>query len=743
MKQFPELEIPDIQKLSKEKSWNPKKYQPLIYNEEIKKKAETLKPGSLEYDDFWDEMDYYCYNGFQPKGMPRITGRHFYYLNFCRIDMIQKKGDKRKKLSAPFYRDLDHWLFLELESAIEHGHGLLITKPRRIGLSEFGAVNCNYELTFYQRNKIGICAGKDDKAQEFYDKLKSSLENVHPAYQNGNITNNSNELRIGYEERINKKNKQLGLNSVARIKTMYADSSAFEGGSYSMVIFEEAGLFENLTASYAATKPCFMDGANQFGIPIIYGTGGEIDKGAKGFKTMWDKYAVYNIKPIFVPAHYYYPGDNIPDEKTGKTISFFDREKGVTDQKAARKYIEAERKIAEKSKETYTKHVQSYPLHPKEVFLKTKGGVLDIIKLNFQVKRINAGEEPEPVLQGRLDWVDTPETTALLQRAKTLKEKTKIRVKNGSKVKFVIDENGTVWKDSNPINPNVTHLSYKPDIGACDSYDEEVDEKKIDDEQVSSGCVMAYRCFSGPIREFNKPVGLLFERGDASFDDDVFYENAVKFAIYWDIEILFEYTKFHIIRYFYDVGAHKYVKARPMLEEAGTDRHHNKDGVKMTTQVKTVVTKMLKSEVKDNIHKCFFLNIILDLMNYGDVNTDIAMTYGIALLHRMDIFEEITEDIEVDYTQQRSHLPTQSYYVDMHGNLRVDTFGEKDVLDTFIPERDMSALEYQNYIEKREQKNKMVEKQYDKYAEKAAELGVDKTVLSMVLQEIENAKNNN
>lgn len=733
MSYFPNIYIPDIQKLSKSIHWDPKKYQPLIHNEKIKKLAEKLKPGSLAYDDFWDEMDYYCYNGYQPKGMPRITGRHFFYLNFCKIDVLLP-GTKKKRLSSPFYRDLDHMLFLELEGAILNKHGLLITKPRRIGLSEFGAVNCNYEMTFYQRNKIGICAGKDDKAQEFYEKLRDSLNNVHVSYRSGKIKNNSELLKLGYEDRINKQNEEKGLLSIARIKTMYADSGAFEGGSYSMVIFEEAGLFENLTKSFKSTEPCFKEGHIQFGVPLVYGTGGEIDKGAKGFKEMWDNCEAYNLKPIFIPAYYYYPGDGIPDKQTGKTISFFDYKKGVTDRKTAKKYIEADRKRASRSKDTYTKHVQSYPLTPKEVFLKTKGGVLDTIKLNFQIKKITSGEEPEPVLQGRLEWVDTPMTTYLLQRAKNLKEKTKIRVENNSKVKFVIDENGHVWKDSNPINPNVTHLSYKPDIGACDSYDEEADDSKA---ALSSGCVMAYRCFSGPTRDFNKPVGLLYERGDASFDDDVFYENAVKFAIYWDIEILFEYTKFHILRYFYDVGAHDYVKARPNIEEAGTDRHKNKDGVKMTNQVKPVVTKLLKLEVKENIHKCFFMLIILDLLNYGEENTDIAMTYGIVLLHRMDIFEEVTEGIEYSGSGQ-TFFSGSSYYVDTSGELKIDTFGQQNQIQNFNPERDLSDQEYEQYLGQIRAKENNLKKAQEEFEKKSRTNGLDESILNMIKKEREN-----
>ena len=145
---FPELEIPDFYKLSKSKSWDPKKYQPMVYNERVKHLAETLRPGTLDYDDFWDEMDYHCIFGFQPKGMPRITGRHFYYLNFTQIEAMPK-GSRRKRKMNPFYRDLDHWLFLEFEAAAKYGYGLIVGKPRRVGLSEFGVVNAIYDITFH------------------------------------------------------------------------------------------------------------------------------------------------------------------------------------------------------------------------------------------------------------------------------------------------------------------------------------------------------------------------------------------------------------------------------------------------------------------------------------------------------------------------------------------------------------------------------------------------------------------
>ena len=88
---------------------------------------------------------------------------------------------------------------------------------------------------------------------------------------------------------INKQKVPRGINTKARFKTMYADSGAFEGINNNKIsIFEEAGLFENIAMSFKATAPSFRSGAIQYGLPMVYGTGGEVDKGAKGYKEMWE-----------------------------------------------------------------------------------------------------------------------------------------------------------------------------------------------------------------------------------------------------------------------------------------------------------------------------------------------------------------------------------------------------------------------------------------------------------------------
>lgn len=721
-------------RLSKSASWNPKLYSPMVFDPKIKKLSETLKPGTLAYDDFWDEMDYYCYNGYQPKGMPRIAGRHFYYLNFNQIKLLPK-GKRNKILAPPNYRDLDHWIFLEVECAEKNGYGLILAKPRQIGLSEIGVLNTNYTMTFNYLAEVSVAAGKDDKVQEFKQKLESSLRNTHPAYRNKIETNNNELMEVFYYDTINKQKVVSGINTKARFKTMFADSGAFEGiNNNKLAIFEEAGLFQNIAMSFKATEPSFRSGSIQYGLPMVYGTGGEVDKGAKGYKEMWDNSDSYNLKRIFIPAYIYYPGDGIADEKTKKTVSFFNYEKGVTDRDAAKKFILQERRLAEKSKDTYIKHIQAYPLIPEEVFLKAKGGILDLAKLNFQLKEINIGNAPEPAVNGEYEWVDTPQTTLLLQRAKNVKEKVKIRLANESKVKFVPKEEGSIVHQGTPINKSVEKfLSYKPDIGACDSYDEEVDSENPN---ISSGCVMIYRSFSGPMRDYNYPVAVVHERGDASFDDDLFYEKAVMCAVFWDAEILFEYTKFHIIRYFYDVGADDYIRSRPDID--GTENHKNKVGVKMDARVKAILVKLLKAEVRDNIHKCFITKIILDLIKFGDGNTDIAMTFGICLLHRMDLFEEITEDIENGYNQEpiERGLNSASYYIDLDGNLQIESYAENKI-QSFNPERDLSKHEYEAYMLEKEKKVNNYQERFTQYVSAPGDTTLETSLYDLIKKENE------
>lgn len=670
-------------------TFDAKRFSPLVYDERVLNYSLSLKPGTLAYDDFWDEQDDRCLFGYKPKGMNDITGEHYFHLNMNKILMLPA-GASRKVMHAPYYRELDNRLFKITADAKKNKYGLIVGKPRRVGLSEFGSIQIQYELLMYLKNRVGICAGKQDKADGFYAKVLSLLKHVNPQYASARLLKTDKLLKLGYQDIVNKQTIDCGLESEMLIRTMFVDSAGFEGESLSFVIFEEAGLFSNLIASYKSTEPCFKEGAIQFGTPLIFGTGGEIEKGSKGYMEMWENHKAYNLEKVFIPAYEYFPGDGEIDPKTKiQGPSFFDIRTGKTNQEAALKHILEDRKRAAKSKEGITKHIQSYPIKESEIFIKSKGGILDRIKLNNQLMFIKEGQSPYDVRTGRLDWIDDEITTKLLSRCKDGKERTKLRLKRKCKLRWIDDINGSIQKIVDPINTD--DMDHKPDIAACDSYDEEVAEGTGSD-----GATVVYRTYAGPSREYNLPICVLKERGDSS-NDDTFYENNVKMAIYWNYELLFEYSKIAIEKYFKDVGAEKYLKVRPDLREVlGPTKSKNEYGQRMTPDVKIYGTKLLKSEVSSNTNNIWFESILLDLINFGDTNTDIAMAYMIVLLYKLEMFGAISEEDTDDYDEGENIFDSMTYYEVNNGVVSVKSYSNQNYdneLEAFNPNLHLSEYD--------------------------------------------------
>lgn len=653
-----------------------KKYSPLVYEES----DIDLKEGTIAYDQYWDEQDDRCINGYKPVGMPAVTGRHYFYMNMNKI-MLLDGDDERKSLKNPLYRSLDRRLSYEVDNAIKDRYGLIIGKPRRVGLSWFGAMLIVYDMIFYLRNEVGVCAGKQDKADDFYAKVLALFANLRKEYRSGILVKNSEEFKIGYDYTENKQKIEEGILSSMYIKTMFSDSSSFEGKSLSMCVFEEAGLFENIIASFKATEPCFKDGSKMFGLPLVYGTGGEIDKGSKGYKEMWENHKAFNLNKVFIPSYEYYPGDGIPD-KDGNSISFFDKRTGDTDKEAALAYIMAERKRVGESRDALTKHIQSYPIKESEIFIKTKGGILDRRKLTGQMIELNEGLGENKIKSGVLRWIDTEKAAKLLVRANNRKERCLIRLEHGSTVKFQETENEPwITKVADPINKK--NSDYKPDIAGVDSYDDEV----VQDGKHSFGAMIVYRCYAGVSTEYDYPVAFIKERGDGS-TDDIFYEHSLMTAIYYNCETLIEYSKFAIMTWWKDVGAHQYLKIRPELEDIiGATKARNEYGQRMNAREKALGTKLLKTEVNENVHKILFNDIIVDLMDYGDTNTDLAMAYVMCLIFRLEMFPEITEDLESDDEFfEEDDLLTMSYYDIENGHLVIKSYAEDEYDYTKDPE---------------------------------------------------------
>lgn len=703
------FDIPKQIKYLDEKSnggFNAKVYSPLVYEE-----IPSLKRGTIAYDDFWDEQDRRCLEGYAPivDGIeyPRITGAHYFYLNMYQIMMVRMDIQRRRKeLWYPYYRALDHMIFLEIEKAKKEGYGIIIGKARRMGLSYIGSALILYYLIFFPHNFTAVGAGIEEKAILLYDKIKKSIENIRPEYKFSYQTSKK-KMRLIYSKSENKIKTPQGIQSELDVNTFFNNPSAFEGGSYDIFIIDEIGIFPsmNLIKSYKSSEPCFMEGGMQFGVPLLFGTGGEIEKGSKDFKIMWKNPRAYKLKKIFIPKFMYYPGEESDDEEKDpfteleKNANFFDVRTGLTNEEKALEHIMKRRIIARKSKEGYVKEVQANPIKESDIFLKTDGGLLNRISLAAQRERIYNKENILEYEQGRYEWIDTDEIKMKLSRCRNTKEKVKVRVLNNAKVIFIPDPDGTVFKLKGIYPINNDRMPFKPDITGTDSYDDEgIVESK------SMGASIVYRLFNGFSKDYDLPTCYIHERGDGT-TEDTFFENNVMQSIYWDSLNLIEYTKTALITYYIDVGAEKYLKEKPIFrEEVATNRGSQRYGLRMTTGekgIKSLITTLLKLEVKDNVQNIYFEAILDDLMEYGDSNTDLAMAYGLVLAHKLELFDHITDDLEETVDTGDVLMDMVSWQHDSNGRLVLksfDNFDDNLKLEKFDPRIHLEGEEREEYL---------------------------------------------
>lgn len=373
-------------------------------------------PGWLEY---WLEQQKRCREGYSVGGV-RITADHYYNLNFGRMEKaIQISAKVAKKIeSFPDFWDGDYNYYwacdiaqfgisqeeydaLGLEVKILHlggGKHMIVGKSRRKGYSYKNATRMS-RIFNMERNSLVIAAAFKKEyltGDGVFTKAANHLDfiNQHTGFRkNRDYVDKVDSKRASFEEVVNGVRVEKGYKSNMMAITCKDDPDALRGKDAQLVLFEESGAFPNLKATYNATKPALEAGTFTTGQIVIFGTGGDMEKGTKDFADMF-----YNPD-----AHGLLAFENIWDEdKVGGKCGFFhpvywnmeghyDKE-GNSDIKGA---IQAEMKTREIIKENSNgsssevqKRVQEYPTCPKEAFLLVSHNNFPTIELQAQLDKV-------------------------------------------------------------------------------------------------------------------------------------------------------------------------------------------------------------------------------------------------------------------------------------------------------------------------------------------------------------------
>lgn len=289
--------------------------------------------GSAGHYEYWQEQLRRCKEGYTVGGV-HITGHHYNYLNFTQIkktveDSPESKGARKKratkKLAFPDFWDGDYEYFhlldiafhgcskqyyddLSLETIIhpewlDGGHFLLIGKARRKGFSyKNAAVSANAYNTIPSSYTMLLAY----TSEYLYPKgiMTMSLNNLnfynkHTAWRKRQLIRRNDHRKAGYVEIGEDGTKvEKGYLSEIQAISLHDNPHGTRGKDATYLFMEEGGAFPNLKDSYWVARSTVEDGGIVTGVMVIFGTGGDMEKGTIDFHHMYYNPEAYNIIPV-------------------------------------------------------------------------------------------------------------------------------------------------------------------------------------------------------------------------------------------------------------------------------------------------------------------------------------------------------------------------------------------------------------------------------------------------------------
>lgn len=359
--------------------------------------------GSPSWQSYWEEQLKRTIHGYEVAGV-KITGDHYFYLNFCPMMRVEKGagGRKAKKLAGfPDFWDGDYNFQWATEIAyngidltaledlnlsvkidpqyLDGGRHVMVGKSRRKGYSYKNAAKVanKYNNT---RNSLSIIGAFEKKylyPEGTMGMVSDYLNflNEHTGWRkNRDYIDKQDHRKASFKEVINGVAIEKGFQSQVLALTFKDNPDAARGKDAVYVLLEEAGKFPNLKDSYMAIEPTLKAGKFITGQIIIFGTGGDMEGGTVDFAEMFYDPATYNLMPF----------TNIWDDNAENTNcsffhpifwnmdGFYDKNGNSSIQEAIDHEMGEREKILTNSSNgigVIQRRVQEYPLKPSEAFL--------------------------------------------------------------------------------------------------------------------------------------------------------------------------------------------------------------------------------------------------------------------------------------------------------------------------------------------------------------------------------------
>lgn len=613
--------------------------------------------GTKEYFDFWDRERDRCLYGFEVNGV-RITGYHYFYLNYCPIDRavdeVLPDGtvQARRERTFPAFYDGDYEYYHAVDQCRKENKHMSVLKARRKGFS-YKAGSMLARNYFHIRNSKNFVFAEqkeyltgDGLLSKTWDFISFIDDNT--AWTQPRLIDKEMHKQAGYKKRVNGTDVALGMKSQIIGVSLKDNPHKVRGKAGELIFFEEAGSFSGLLTAWEIAMPTMKQGSKTLGTMIAFGTGGEEGHGFESleelfyhpeaynclaFENEWDAGAMGTTCGYFVPI--YQNLDGFMDENGNSMIQ------------DAKDFEEAARENKKKANDpkALDQYTAEHPFTPQEATLQTTINVFDVTSLKEQYNRVKAHNLEKEGTAG-----------VLFYKAEEVNFRPDPSVKPITKFPHRKDDNltGGVVIYQNPYKTKEGNIPHNLYIVCHDPY---AQGKSTTNQSLGAAYVIKRP------NNLSKPDDIIV----ASYvgrpeTQDEFNRNLFMLADYYNAKIGFENDRGELIAY-----AKRYRKLHKLQEEFEMlDKRELRSrnvrrqyGMHMTEQRKRQGELYIRDwlisprsadedgNVRLNLHEIYDVGLLQELIKFNHKgNFDRVMAFMIGMYHTRELYnKEVTETI--------------------------------------------------------------------------------------------------
>lgn len=307
-----------------------------------------------------------------------MSGKMYFWYNYCWL-----RDPERGKI-RPDFRTVDLDWFETIEKCQKSKEwGLVTIKRRRVGASWKAAADALHDCTFTPFFQVGMNSKSENDSRNLFKHVKFLYQNLPDWLRPKSTASDRRDyMEFAWYEKDTAGNRAKKGNQ-SWILSVAPTDNAHEGNAYGKLIMDEAGKYD-VMSMWQYSEDCLMINTRRVGMPLVFGTVGDITKEGRGLMEMWKNSEAYKMKQFGLWGY----NGLICDQYGNDMI-----------EDAVRWIIYERSRRSASTQRVRDAFIQKYPLDERDAFNQvTSGGVGDVKLINEQI--INLMETPPMRIPG-------------------------------------------------------------------------------------------------------------------------------------------------------------------------------------------------------------------------------------------------------------------------------------------------------------------------------------------------------